>query len=90
MNPRKEESGTKNIVGLKISEFRMKHKIKQKEFLAILQTMGFDISPTSLSRIEGQHRLVQDFEVAILAEALGITADELLCDYNTYLTRMII
>ena len=84
MKPRKGELGTKNIVGLKILAFREKHKIKQKEFLAKLQILGLDISPTSLSRLEGQYRLVQDFEVSILAEALGITADELLSDYTRY------
>jgi hypothetical protein len=50
--------------------------------MARLQLLGLDISPTSLSRLEGQHRLVQDFEVAILAKALDITADELLCIRN--------
>jgi len=52
--------------------------IRQKDFLARLQVLGMDISATSLSRLEGQYRLVQDFEVVILARALGITADELL------------
>ena len=78
MKPRKVELGTKNIVGEKVAAFRVKHKIKQKDFMVKLQLMGMDISPTSLSRLEGQHRLVQDFEVAILAKALGATADELL------------
>ena len=37
-----------------------------------------DISETSMSRLEGQNRLVQDFEVPILAEALGVTVEWLL------------
>jgi len=78
MKTRKNELGNKNIVGAKVVEYRGKRGIKQKDFLAQLQVMGMDISPTSLSRLEGQHRLVQDFEVVILAKVLGISSDELL------------
>ena len=49
---------------------RKEKGIKQKEFLAKLQTLGLDISPTSLSRLEGQYRLVQDYEVVAIAKAL--------------------
>jgi transcriptional regulator with XRE-family HTH domain len=78
MKPRSYPPGAKNIVGLKVVETRLKQGIKQKDFLAQLQVLGMDISATSLSRLEGQYRLVQDFEVVILAEALGITVNELL------------
>ena len=37
-----------------------------------------DICDTSMSRLEGQNRLVQDFEIPILAEALGVTVEWLL------------
>ena len=80
MKPRIVEIGTKNIVGLKVVAIRHKRKIKQKDFLAQLQTLGMDISATSLSRLEGQHRLVQDYEVVILAKVLGVTVEELLVD----------
>jgi len=78
MKPRSNEPGTRNIVGCKVVEIRKKRGIKQKDFLAQLQVLGLDISATSLSRLEGQYRLVQDFEVVILAKTLGITTDELL------------
>jgi len=78
MKPRISAVGTKNIVGLKVVAIRKGRKIKQKDFLARLQVLGMDISPTALSRLEGQHRLVKDFEVAALAKVLGISADELL------------
>ncbi|MEA4968979.1 MAG: helix-turn-helix transcriptional regulator [Candidatus Pelethousia sp.] len=70
--------GNKNIVGQKVYAIRTAKLIKQKDFLAKLQTLGMDISATSLSRLEGQQRLVQDHEVMILAQALDMTADELL------------
>jgi len=78
MKLRKCEAGTKNIVGSKVVAYRKKLGLKQKDFLARLQVLGLDLSPTSLSRLEGQHRLVQDFEVRALAKALNVTADELL------------
>ena len=78
MKPRSGEPGTKNIVGLKVFEIRKKRNIKQKDFLAQLQVLGMDISATGLSRIEGQYRLVQDFEVVFLAKALGVTTKDLL------------
>lgn len=78
MKLRTRETGDKNIVGCKVVAIRKLKNIKQKDFLAHLQTLGMDISATSLSRLEGQHRLVQDYEVVILARVLGITVNELL------------
>ncbi|MDR1669421.1 MAG: helix-turn-helix domain-containing protein [Oscillospiraceae bacterium] len=78
MKPRVGEPGTKNIVGSKVVAIRTQRGIKQKDFLARLQVLGMDVSATSLSRLEGQYRLVQDFEVVVLAKALGITISELL------------
>ena len=78
MKPRKDPPGDKNIIGSKVVVVRMAKHIKQKEFLAKLQTLGMDISATSLSRLEGQYRLVQDYEVVAIAKALDISIDELL------------
>lgn len=78
MKHRKDPPGDKNIVGTKIVAIRKEKGIKQKDFLAKLQTLGLDISPTSLSRLEGQYRLVQDYEVVAIAKALGISVGELL------------
>lgn len=78
MKPRKNVPGNKNIIGEKVVAIRLSKGIKQKDFLAKLQTLGMDISATSLSRLEGQDRLVQDFELVIIAKALDISVDELL------------
>lgn len=78
MKPRKDVPGNKNIIGEKVVAIRKAKGIKQKDFLAKLQTMGMDISATSLSRLEGQYRLVQDYEVVIIAQALEIPVEELL------------
>lgn len=82
MKPRKDLPGDKNIIGSKVVAIRRAKHIKQKDFLAKLQTLGMDISATSLSRLEGQYRLVQDYEIVILAKALDITVEELLRQGN--------
>ena len=76
--PRTIPRGTRNIVGAKVERVRTAKNMKQKELVAILQSKGMDISDTSMSRLEGQIRLVQDFEIPILAEALGVTVEWLL------------
>ena len=78
MKPRKIALGNKNIIGSKVNALRRENGVKQKDFLARLQTLGMDVSATSLSRLEGQHRLVQDYEVLILAQALDVGVGELL------------
>ena len=82
MKPRKDLPGNKNIIGTKVVAIRQAKQIKQKDFLAKLQTLGMDVSATSLSRLEGQYRLVQDYEVVILAKALDIPVEELLRQEN--------
>jgi transcriptional regulator with XRE-family HTH domain len=78
MKPRSRGIGDKNIVGAKVVALRSKQKMKQKDFLARLQVFGLDISATSLSRLEGQYRLVQDFEIVALAKVLGVEYKDLL------------
>lgn len=76
--PRKTPVGTRNIVGVKVARVRKEKHIKQKDLVAALQSRGMDICDTSMSRLEGQNRLVQDFEVPILADALGVRVEWLL------------
>ena len=78
MKHRQEPPGDKNIIGSRVVAIRKSKGIKQREFLARLQTLGLDISQTSLSRLEGQYRLVQDYEVVIIAKALEISVGYLL------------
>jgi hypothetical protein len=76
--PRKAPLGRRNIVGAKVAQLRKEKKIKQKDLVATLQSMGMDICDTSMSRLEGQTRLVQDFEIPVLAKALGVSVEWLL------------
>ena len=76
--PRKVPIGRRNIVGARIVQIRKAKQIKQKDLVAALQTRGMDISDTGMSRLEGQNRLVQDFELPILAQTLGVSVEYLL------------
>lgn len=78
MKHRQEPPGDKNIIGSRVVAIRKSKGIKQREFLARLQTLGLDISQTSLSRLEGQYRLVQDYEVVMIARALEVSVGYLL------------
>ena len=77
--------GERNIVGAKVVRIRQEKHIRQKDLVAQLQSMGMDISDTSMSRLEGQNRLVQDFEVPILAKALDVSIEWLLRTDNEQL-----
>ncbi|WP_063564033.1 helix-turn-helix transcriptional regulator [Paenibacillus sp. O199] len=78
MKHRQEQPGDKNIIGSRVVAIRKRKGVKQREFLARLQTLGLDISQTSLSRLEGQYRLVQDYEVVMIARALEVSVGYLL------------
>lgn len=76
----RKEYGNLNMVGRKIETLRTKNKIKQKDFISKMQTMGCDINPTSYSKLEGQIRIATDKEIYAAAKILGISIDELFED----------
>ena len=77
MKIRKSEYGTCNVIGKRVEAIRKERGIKQKEFVAKLQSMGLDINPTSFSKLEGQIRIASDREVYYIAKALEIQMEEL-------------
>lgn len=77
MKTRKQEYGTANIVGRNIEHLRKSRGIKQKDFVAMLQTAGCDINPTSYSKLEGQIRAANDRELYVIAKVLGTSIDSL-------------
>jgi len=78
MKPRIQKLGTKNIIGANAVRMRKAMGINQGEFLTKLNLEGANMSATSLSRLEGQHRLVQDKEIVIIAKVLNADVRELL------------
>ena len=78
--PRRVPLGSRNIVGAKVERIRKAKHIKQKDLVAALQSRGMDICDTSMSRLEGQTRKVQDYELPIIAEALDVSVEWLLSE----------
>lgn len=78
MRLRKQELGTKNIIGSKVELKRKELGMKQKDFLARLQVEGMDINASALSKLEGQVRSVFDYEIIIISKVLGVSVDWLL------------
>jgi transcriptional regulator with XRE-family HTH domain len=77
MKIRKQEYGNANMVGRNIERLRKKKGIKQKDFIARIQTLGCDMNPTSYSKLEGQVRSATDREIFVIAKILGVSMEEL-------------
>ena len=77
MKTRKKGYGTANIIGKNVRALRLAKGIKQKDFIARMQTMGVDINPTSYSKLEGQVRMATDKEIFVIAKILGVSTDAL-------------
>jgi transcriptional regulator with XRE-family HTH domain len=67
-----------NIVGPVIRELRDKKKLSQAQLVAKLNLLGWDLSRGTLAKIEAQIRCVTDYEIPILAAAVGVEPPELL------------
>ncbi len=73
MRLRKQEIGTRNVVGARVEARRKELGMKQKELLALLQEQGIEINASGLSKLEGQIRSVPDYELIALAKALNMS-----------------
>lgn len=77
MKTRKQVYGNKNLVGKNIERLRKERDIKQKDFIAQIQTKGCDMNPTSYSKLEGQVRSATDKEIFVISKILGVSMEEL-------------
>lgn len=77
MKIRKQEYGNCNLVGKNIERLRKERNIKQKDFVAKMQTLGCDINPTSYSKLEGQVRIATDKEIYVIAKILNVGIESL-------------
>lgn len=78
MRIRKQEIGDKNIIGQKVEARRKEIGMKQRDLLTQLQIKGIEINASGLSKIEGQLRTVNDYELKAIAEVIGMSLNELL------------
>ncbi|AHF89570.1 XRE family transcriptional regulator [Opitutaceae bacterium TAV5] len=69
--PRKKRT-RKNLIGRVLSRIRDEKAISQRELADICQRSGWSIARDTITRIENGKRKVSDYEVVILARALGV------------------
>lgn len=67
-----------NIVGPKVKKFREAMGWSQSTLATKCQLKGFDVSKATIGQIEITYRTVTDLELAILAEVLETSTDDLL------------
>jgi len=69
----------RNCIGPQVRQLRMERALTQDQFAARLQLAGLhSIDRVGLAKIESQLRSVYDYELALIAGALGVEAAELL------------
>ncbi|MBQ3129020.1 MAG: XRE family transcriptional regulator [Clostridia bacterium] len=78
MRTRKQELGDMNIIGARVEKRRKAIGMKQKDLLAQLQVSGIDLNASGLSKLEGQLRGVNDYELKAIALALDVSVNWLL------------
>ncbi|MEI6351747.1 MAG: helix-turn-helix transcriptional regulator [Verrucomicrobiota bacterium] len=67
----------RNVIGPQLRRIRYEKGMTQEALAAVLQRAGWDISRTSLAKIEAQLRWVADCELFILADVLGVRMEQL-------------
>ncbi len=76
MKIRKKEYGDCNIVGANIERLRKEKGIRQKDFIEKIQLAGYDMNPSSYSKLEGQLKVATDKELFAIAKVLNVSIDE--------------
>ncbi len=69
---------SKNIIGEKVKELRLKSKLTQKQLATKLQLEGYEFTDLTILRIENGIRFVPDYEVKALANFFKVSYEELL------------
>ena len=73
MRIRKQALGTRNMVGAKIEAKRKELGMKQIDLLTQLQIKGVELTASGLSKLEGQIRSVNDYELVAITDVLGVS-----------------
>ncbi len=71
-------NGKCNVSGDKVRAARELAGLSQEQLAAKIQLSGLSITQKAISRIETGDRIVADYELEFLAEALGATVYQLL------------
>lgn len=65
-------NGRCNMVGRQVRQLRKRLNLSQEELAARVQVSGLDLTQKAISRIETGDRIVADYELPYLAEALHV------------------
>ena len=74
----KTVNGDNNVCGRNVAVYRKAAGLSQNNLAGLLQLRGLDIDKNAVQRIEAGKRFVTDIEIVYLAEALGVTYNDLL------------
>ncbi len=66
-----------NIIGKNIRVLRKNQQLSQEYLCARMQTMGYKISRSDISKIENNKKFISDFEVLGFAKALKVKVSNL-------------
>lgn len=69
------DSSSKNIIGERVKEARIKSGLTQRQLSEKLEIMAIYVCRGSVSRIESGQRLITDFELEGFAKALNVSID---------------
>ena len=72
-----------NIIGKKIRAIRMEKGLTQEELATACCLIGFDLSRSTLAKVESQNRQIIDIEIKYFAQALKVNEGELF-DLESY------
>lgn len=67
-----------NLAGPQVRTLRMERGLSQEQLAAKLQLLGYSIGQKAVSRMETGDRVVTDYELVLLAQALGVSPLRLL------------
>ena len=76
----KAPDGSNNLCGKRVKIFREAHKPRysQRKLAEELQQRGYDVDHHFIRRIENGERFVTDIELALLADVLEVSIQQLL------------
>ena len=66
-----------NLIGENVRRIRKERKMSQRTLSIKLELQGIDVCRGSISRIEDRSRTVTDMELYALAQALGVSINQL-------------
>lgn len=81
-NTYRELKGRKNVTGSNINYYRNQKELSAQQLSDKLIMKELDLHRQAIYAIEAGKRSVSDYELCIIAEELGVTADILLKDFS--------